>query len=173
MGQRFKRSAPGFRSKGTHFIMLSNYLSNGNSQHRANYTRRKFETRRNWQARSTQSHGPESFPRRPRKGSSHPGATVWNYGQVSFHRSISLHGYPVDSGFGDEPQGQLKRDHSGSPSGDWRGTGKFGRISWITNEERNDIKLTDFRTHNHETNSVRQRVDRVEMKEREKTIASR
>lgn len=53
------------------------------------------------------------------------------------------------------------------------GGGKFGRISWITNEERNDIKLTDFRTHNHGTNSVRQRVDGVEMKGTEKVITWR
>lgn len=84
-----------------------------------------------------------------------------NRGQISFRRSISLRGYPVDSGFGADPGGQLKWDHSGSPSREGgrgrEGRGKFGRISWITNEERNDIKLTDFRTHNHGTNSVRQR----------------
>ena len=78
---------------------------------------------------SATSHGPESFLTKAEKGLPVIQAQQSGIMDRSFQRSISLRGYPVDSGFGDEPGGQLKRDHSGSPSGDWRGTGKFGRIS--------------------------------------------
>lgn len=85
----------------------------------------------------------------------------------SFRRSISLRGYPVDSGFGASPGDSWNEITVVFAFLEGEGRGKFGRISWITNEERNDIKLTDFRTHNHGTNSVRQRVDRVEKRWRE------
>lgn len=168
MGQRFKRSAPGFRSKRNAFYYVIQLFIEWKLAAPCELYRGESSKR----DEIDKLVAPTVFLRGPRKVSVIQ-AQQSGIMDRSFQRSISLRGYPVDSGFGDEPGGQLKRDHSGSPSGDWRGTGKFGRISWITNEERNDIKLTDFRTHNHGTNSVRQRVDRVEMKEREKTIASR